>query len=341
MGFGSFFGSWYDKSKKKYGYNYNKPTNTGVTTKPKPGTKYTFNRPEKPQPDFNTNPEAFPFGKDTVVDAETGKYIHKNDIKPIDQLAPNQIQAPQTVQKPEFTPDQNLQTLATQDTSTPDTDILSTLQQPQQEQVNKNIMDALSGNMFAPQQAANRQAFAAAAQQLRKLGGSQNVGNIGQGGAAYRGAQATEQNIMSQLANQQLQEQQQMADLKLKGTGMAQDLAQKQAAQGFAEKQLKSSEKMQALGMMSNEKLAADSNWLAQQGIDQQNAQLYGYTDQQGNKIKGLIETNQEKWGLDKQKYAASLSVIVVCPKASNAEATVITASPASVLIPIAIFCPR
>jgi hypothetical protein len=60
-----------------------------------------------------------------------------------------------------------------------------------------------------------------------------------------------------------------------------------------------SSEKIAGMDIASREKIAADSNYLTQQGIDLQSATLYGYDRPDGTHIYGQAELSGMKFGLE------------------------------------------
>lgn len=200
----------------------------------------------------------------------------------------------------------------------PDANILSTLDPELQALIEKNIQGFASGEAFAAQKAASSEAFARAAGQVRAAAGGAAGGLIGQG-AAVTAQQDTEQAILSAVGQKGLQDALAQQDMIMKGTGMAVDLAKMNTAQQnflseldfkftglnaqnqqfFANltsqekmflENLNSQEGLLAMQLKSNEKIQADKNWLAQQGIDLNSAQLYGYEDADGNWVMGSLQ---------------------------------------------------
>lgn len=200
----------------------------------------------------------------------------------------------------------------------PDANILSTLDPELQALIEKNIQGFASGEFFAAQKAASSEAFARAAGQVRAAAGGAAGELIGQG-AAVTAQQDTEQAILSAVGQKGLQDALAQQDMIMKGTGMAVDLAKMNTAQQnflseldfkftglnaqneqfFANltsqekmflENLNSQEGLLAMQLKSNEKIQADKNWLAQQGIDLNSAKLYGYEDADGNWVMGSLQ---------------------------------------------------
>jgi len=196
--------------------------------------------------------------------------------------------------------------------------ILEGLPPGMKEQMLKNLQDMMSGGMFDPYKSQSDESFARAAQQMRSQAGGMFAPQLGQG-AAEKGMQGIEQNIMAGLTDKQLADQIAKGELMKEGTMMGMDLAKANEAKDQFLKNLQlqyqgmtSDEnkllaqldlqgamhmdslktQLQSLGMQiySDEKLAADKNWLLQQGIDLDSAKMYGYTDQNGNHVMGELE---------------------------------------------------
>jgi len=199
-----------------------------------------------------------------------------------------------------------------------DANILDSLN-PELAQLVENALQAqVSGEALNPQLAAGNEAFARASQQARVAGGGAAAGQLGQG-AANTAQQAIEQQILSAVGQKGLQEAIAMQEMVSQGIGKAVDLAKMNTAQGNfltildkdvqslnqADKQffanlmsqeemlnlkLTSQKGLLAMQIKSNEKLAQDSNFLQQQGIDLENAKLYGYEDQNGEWVMGTLQ---------------------------------------------------
>lgn len=176
-----------------------------------------------------------------------------------------------------------------------------------------NLEGMLSGDAFAPYKAASNEAFARASQNIRARSAGGAGGVLGQG-AATSAQQEAEQSVLSGLATKGIEEGMAESELKKAGMGMAFDLAQAgesssqfwgslEQAKELAEKGMLSQEKLKQMQITSNEKLAEDSNWLIQQGIDTENAKLFGYEDKDGKWVKGSLEINEEKWGFEKDMW--------------------------------------
>ncbi len=281
---------------KKYGYNYTKPNKTidktPMSLAPKTPTqsKFKFTKDVLPT-DLPPPPIQQPVAPPPVLQPPTPPPI---------------TPPPAPVVKQEVQTDPNLQALAGQNT-TPENvgNILANLDPALQEQIKKNILGMTSGSMFDANQALSDQSFAAQAQNMRAQGGAFNAPNIGQG-AANRGQQAIEQGIMEQLSNKSLQDNVAKNQLMQQGTQFGTNLAAQNAQNAMQAAQLASSEKQNAMGIISNEKLsneanflteklAQDANYLQQQGIDSNNAHTFGYTDANGNHVKGTLEMQTEQ----------------------------------------------
>lgn len=197
-------------------------------------------------------------------------------------------------------------------------DILDMLPPEMKEQILSNIYGMSSGQFFDPYKTQSQEAFARAAQQLRGRAGGMLSGQLGQG-AAVKGMQATEGDIMAGLSDKMLADQIAKGEMQMTGTQMGLGLAESNVAQqnflksleksyvdlSSQEKQLLAKldveqsmhmeglqKQLEMLGMQiaSEEKMFKDKVWLQQQNIDLDKAKLYGYEDENGNHVMGLLE---------------------------------------------------
>jgi hypothetical protein len=67
---------------------------------------------------------------------------------------------------------------------------------------------------------------------------------------------------------------------------------------------ISSNEKISGMQITSAEKLAGDKNWLEQQGINLQEAALYGYQDANDNFVPGSIQIAAQRFGLEADTLA-------------------------------------
>lgn len=104
------------------------------------------------------------------------------------------------------------------------------------------------------------------------------------------------------------------------GQTLALDYAKLASNESLTREGLVSSEKLAGLKIASDEKiarmqiesaqkLAADENFLRQQGVDLQKAGMYGYTDPNGNHVKGSMEIAADTLGLQKWQAEAEVNL--------------------------------
>lgn len=275
MGFGSFFTDQVNKYKNK-----GKPPKSleqqlqgandfqGGTRIP-PGTRYTYKLP------------------DNIKSQQPEPVVEPAPQQPIEMPVINQ-QRPETPAQQFSMADQLQQK---QDAGEFKQDFLSGLSPGLGNQLQQNIKDFASGDAMEAQRSANNQALATQIRNMRASLGGQLAGQIGQGGA-LAGQQMIEQNVLSSMANKGLQEQLQETQMRQQGTQMGMQLAgQQQAAKQFGQN-LEMGYQKSAL----SEKMAEDQNWLQQQGINTDQAQLFGYTDQNGNHVPGSMEIQAQQF---------------------------------------------
>lgn len=177
-----------------------------------------------------------------------------------------------------------------------DANILSSLNPELAALVQQAIQDQVSGAGFGAAKAVGDEAFATATQQYRAQGGAGAA--LGQGSANAR-QNTTEAQILQAVGQKGLQDALGLQESISKGIGQAVDLAKLNTSQSnflnelqFKYDGLASQKDLQAIQINANAKLAADKNWLVQQGIDLENAKLYGYEDANGNWVMGSLQMN-------------------------------------------------